>query len=374
MKVLIACGGTAGHIFPGLALAEELKRKVDNCQIVLVVSDHLRDRRYLKAGSSILKGVSIERLGSIALPYKFSFKYIPFGLKLFWALLKSFFIILRYSPQMAVGFGGYASFAPLVAARIRGIPTLIHEQNVRPGRANKLLARIVDEIAVSFDNTDNFFLEAKSRHRIIKTGFPLRRHILTYSADRLKQLSGRFTILVLGGSQGAHRVNELVLDCLKLMDEKELRRIRLLHLTGKGDFDYVKQRYKALDVVKEVFDFLEDMASAYKMADLLISRCGAGTIFEAAHFGLPCILIPYAGGTKHQKDNAAYLECRGAALSLDEERASCEDLKKILLKLLTERKMREELSQRIKILDNPQAGPNLKEQVLHLCKSRYACE
>jgi UDP-N-acetylglucosamine--N-acetylmuramyl-(pentapeptide) pyrophosphoryl-undecaprenol N-acetylglucosamine transferase len=123
-----------------------------------------------------------------------------------------------------------------------------------------------------------------------------------------------------------------------------------------------------------VFDFLEDMAGAYELADLLIGRCGAGTIFEAAHFGLPCVLIPYARGTKHQKDNAAYLKSKGAALFLDEETASCGDLKEILLKLLAEERMRQGLSQRIKMLDNPQAGRNLKEQVLACSRGRYARE
>lgn len=371
MRVLIACGGTAGHIFPGLALAEELKGGGNQSQIIMVVSTHRRDRKYLKAASLLLNGVPIERVGSVALPYKLSFKYVTFALRLFWAFLKSFIIILRYSPQVVVGFGGYASFAPLVVARMMGIPTLIHEQNIKPGRANRFLARIVDKVVVSFDETNNSFPKMKSANKVINAGLPLRKHILSCSSDKFKRVGDKFTILILGGSQGAHKINELVLDCLKLMDKAQLARIQLIHLAGQNDFHYVKSGYEALGITSEVFDFLTDIASAYKVADLLIGRCGAGTIFEAAHFGLPCILIPYVRGTKHQKDNAAYLKRRGCALFLDEEGASGEDLRKILLELFDNKKMRNDLSQRIKTLDNPAAANNLQEQIFALYRGRY---
>ncbi len=375
MKVLIACGGTAGHIFPGLALAEELKDENNHCEVVLVVSSHPRDREYLKVGRYILNGVHIETVATVAFPYDFSPKFVLFAARLFWALLKSFIIILRYAPQVVVGFGGYASFAPLIIARIMGIPTLIHEQNLKPGRANRLLARIVDRIAISFDDTNRFFSQdAKSRDKIVKVGLPLRKYILTHSKDSFAQSKDLFTILVVGGSQGAHNINELVLNCLSLMDKRKLAQMHVIHLTGKGDLHYVKARYEALDITSEVFDFLEDMAGVYNIADLLISRSGASTIFEAASFGLPCILIPYAGGTKHQKDNAFYLERKGAVIALDEKTSSCEDLKKILLELITDKRRRKNLSQRIKLLDNPKAGHNLKEQIFALYRGRYVRE
>lgn len=375
MKVLIACGGTAGHIFPGLALVEELKKGKDPCQIVMVVSSRRRDKEFLsKMDNYLLEKVCIERVDAIALPYRFSFKYIPFLIKLFWAALKSFIIILRYRPQVVVGFGGYTSFAPLVVAHIIGIPTLVHEQNLMPGRANRFLSRIADKIATSFEETDKFLPRMGSGKRVIKTGLPLRGHLLNYSEtssdptlSKLRVFAKKFTVLVVGGSQGAHNINELVLKCLGQMNKIDLGALQVIHLAGKRDAEYVKRRYEALGVVSCVFDFLEDMASAYRIADLVISRSGAGAIFEAATFGLPCILIPHSYGTQHQRENALFLERSGAAVVLDEKTASAKDLGKIMLELIGNERRREDLSQKIKTLGNPQASRDLKEQILSLC-------
>lgn len=373
MRVLIACGGTAGHIFPGLALAEELKSQDNRSEIVLVVSGHRRDKQYLEVAGPFLKELQIETVPSIPLPYNFSLKYVLFAVMLLQAFLKSFIIILRYRPEVVVGFGGYASFAPLIIARIIDIPTLIHEQNFRPGRANRVLARIVDRIAVSFNDTNRFFLRLSLRDKIVNTGLPLRKHILDYKNDRPDRSAAaaeKFNILVVGGSQGAHNINELVLNCLRLMDETERRQMHLIHLTGKRDFSYVQKNYQAMGVDAHVFDFLKDIASVYRIADLLIARSGASTIFEAASFGLPSIFIPYCSGTADQKENALYLERLGAAIVLNEQTSSGEDLKKILQKLTGNKTIRDNLAQRIKALEASRANHNLREQLLILSRAQ----
>lgn len=375
MKILIACGGTAGHIFPGLALAEELRKEDKECQIVIVVSTHPRDKEYLKTVGPF-KDMHLETIRSSPLPYKISLKYIPFALKLFLACLQSTYIMLRYRPEVVIGFGGYASFAPLIIARIIGTPLLIHEQNLVPGRTNRLLSRIADRITITFDDTDKSFPQWRSNLKIVKTGLPLRKHILDYRGDPLNITKDRkkTTILVMGGSQGAHNINELVLNCLSQMDEEDLRRMQLIHQTGKSDFHYVKARYETLAVSSRVFDFLEDMASVYRIADFLIARSGASTIFEAATFGLPCVLIPYSCGTRHQEENALFLERKGCACVLNEKTSSYEDLEKVMLELIHNKSLRENLSQRIKLLKEPQATYNLKEQINTLYKERYVCK
>lgn len=374
MRILIACGGTAGHIFPGLALAEELRREDKNCSIIMVVSTRPRDKEYLKAAAPF-KGMQIKTLSSSPLPYRISFKYIPFVLRLAWAHLESFYIMLRYRPQVVVGFGGYTSFAPLIIGRIIGTPLLIHEQNIIPGRANRLLARIADRIAVTFDDTNKFFSKGtQARGKIVKTGLPLRKHISDYgrnSSERFKTDTGKFTILILGGSQGAHNINELVLNCLSRMDIEGRRHLQVIHLCGKRDFRSVLAKYAALGIASRVFDFLEDMAGAYRTADLLIARSGASTIFEAATFGLPCLFIPYSWAGRHQKENALFLKRRGAALVLDERTSSCGELEKMLSELIANKSLRENLSQRIKLLQVPQASHNLKEEVFALYRGRY---
>ena len=372
MRILIACGGTAGHMFPGLALAGELKREEESREITIVISTHPREREYLKVATPLLKGLHIETVSATALPYNISFKTIVFTARLLRAFLKSFFIILKCRPQVVVGFGGYSSFAPLIMARVIGIPTLIHEQNVTPGRANRLLAGIVDRIAVSFDSSNGFFSRVNPSKGVLKTGLPLRRHITESKAAAAKftppfpKPASAFTILVLGGSQGAYSINELMLNCLDLMDRTVSQRLQLIHLSGNRDLCRVKSRYETLGISHQVFGFIKDMAGVYKVTDLMVSRCGAGAIFEAAAFGLPCIFLPYPCAAQHQRENALFLQRRGAALVLDEKASSPQDLKKILLELIADEEMRQNLSRRIKMLECPQASRNLKEEVIAL--------
>ncbi|MCQ9208284.1 MAG: UDP-N-acetylglucosamine--N-acetylmuramyl-(pentapeptide) pyrophosphoryl-undecaprenol N-acetylglucosamine transferase, partial [Omnitrophica bacterium] len=338
-------------------------------QITLVVSTHPRDRSYLEAAGYILNNVNIETISAVGLPYKFSVKFILFAAKLFWAFWKSFLIILKHSPEVVVGFGGYVSFAPLVIARIVGKPVVIHEQNLIPGRANQLLSRIADKITISFEGTTGLFSQRVAQDKIVKTGLPLRRHILHCRKEltsKVAEFRRKITILICGGSQGAHNINELVLNCLGLLDKSTLAQIRLIHLAGKKDFHYVQERYRTLRLEAQVFDFLEEMADVYESADLMIGRAGAGTIFEAASFGLPCILIPHTHGTKHQKDNALFLQRKGAALVLDEHNTSSEDLKRMLLDLINSERIRQKLSQEIRMLEVPGASHNLKEEIFTL--------
>jgi UDP-N-acetylglucosamine--N-acetylmuramyl-(pentapeptide) pyrophosphoryl-undecaprenol N-acetylglucosamine transferase len=360
---MIACGGTAGHIFPGLALAEELRKEDENCQIVIVVSTHPRDQQYLRT-NSLFNDVPIKTVESCAFPEKLSLKSISFALKLIWGSLQSFGIILKYRPQVAIGFGGYASFAPLVAARLSGIPAFIHEQNLVPGKANQFLSRIVNKIAISFEDTTKFFPKgAAFSRKIVRTGLPLRKHILDCRQSQGPRQKDKFTILVFGGSQGAHKINQLVLSCLSQTSAEKRAQLQLIHLSGKEDFHQVKEKYKALGVNSRVFAFLQEIGNAYRVADLLIARSGASTIFEAATFGLPSILIPYPYGSRHQKENAFHLKHNGAALVLDEEGATGKDLKKMLSMLLTDKGLREKLSEKIKLLGTLQASHSLKEEI-----------
>ncbi|MFH1045428.1 MAG: undecaprenyldiphospho-muramoylpentapeptide beta-N-acetylglucosaminyltransferase [Candidatus Omnitrophota bacterium] len=372
MRVLIACGGTAGHIFPGAALAEELKKYNEHSHIVLVVSGRARDKEYLEAAKFFLKGVALEHIISAPLPYTFSWKLIPFGFKLLAALTQSLVIVLRHRPYVVVGFGGYISFAPVCIARILRIPTLIHEQNLIPGRANHYLTRWVKKIATSFEETKRYFSAAQLENKIVHTGLPLRRDfVLTMDSAGLRhspQDKEKCTILVVGGSQGAQAINALVLESISKMSREQLAKIRVIHLTGKSDYRLVKNQYDKLALEHLVYDFFEDMPSVYRIADLIIGRSGASTIFEAACFGLPCILIPYPHGTLHQKENALFLQRRGAALMLDEGTARAQDLQKMILELIENPDARHALSKSISSLRVPNARKNLIDLVYSLRK------
>lgn len=376
MKILIACGGTAGHIFPGLALAEEINKEKNDYQVTLVVSSRRRDQNYLKAAGAISKKLKVETIIAMPLPYKFSIEYLSFSLKLILAFFQALAIIVKFRPEVVVGFGGCTSFAPLVVASKLGIPTLIHEQNLVPGRTNKKLAKIVDKIAVCFQQTAEYFPKLKTKTKLIKTGLPLRGQILNrkskHASNSVKAPSAdKFTILIIGGSQGASKINDLVLDALTTVDKTTLAHLELIHLTGRNDFNAIVKRYETLGVAHQVFDFLEDMPSAYRVADLLISRSGAGAIFEAASFGLACILIPYSMGTQHQKNNAAYLKNEGAAIVLDERTTKPQDLARLIFDLIGNANLKEKLSRQIKLLAVFDAAKKLKKEVLDLHKGPH---
>ncbi|MBN3039283.1 MAG: undecaprenyldiphospho-muramoylpentapeptide beta-N-acetylglucosaminyltransferase [Candidatus Omnitrophica bacterium] len=374
MKILIACGGTAGHIFPGLALAEELEREQKNARIVLVVSSRSRDREYLQARRSRLAHAAVLSIASAPLPYKkLSPAVIVFAGKLIWAVLQSCIIFIRYRPDVVVGFGGNVSFAPVLIAKIFNVPTLIHEQNFIPGRANYYLARLADRVAVSFRDTQRYFAKRGLPGKMVFTGLPLRQDMIDRDTCfergiKTGQDKKKFTITIVGGSQGAHKINELMLQCLSSMIEEELKRLRVFHLTGKKDYNLVREKYQTLPLENSVFEFFADMPKLYSVSDLLICRSGAGTIFEAASFGLPCILVPYPYGTEHQKQNARFLHSLGAALVLDEEKDSFKNLQNMLRKIVDDQQMRKSLSQKIKMLQVPQARQRLAQETIYLHK------
>ncbi len=373
MKILIACGGTAGHVFPAIALIEQLKQKNNSPEITVVVSARLRDKTYLAAGERALEGAAIKTVGTIGLPEKISLKYASFVLKFLWALSKSLVLIVSFKPDIVVGFGGYASFAPVLAAHFLGVPTLIHEQNLVPGKANQALARFVDRIAISFDETAQFFSKLKSGSRIINTGLPLRRRVLPdsgLSSGDFKPKADKFQILVMGGSQGSASINRLVLDALKQLSREQQDQLYLIHLSGSNDLDFVKQGYKSLGISSSVFAFYEDMAGLYQTAQLVIGRAGASAIFELAAFGLAAILIPYAYAGKHQTDNAVYLKRRGCAVVLEETGLNPRRLQAAISELIANKERRDGLSRRISSLQVSQAAEKLGQQINILLKDK----
>jgi UDP-N-acetylglucosamine--N-acetylmuramyl-(pentapeptide) pyrophosphoryl-undecaprenol N-acetylglucosamine transferase len=366
MKVLIACGGSGGHVFPGLALADELIEKNPQTEIALVVSTRERDRRYLQVAKSFLEKVKVETILPAPMPYKRSLLYLVFFAKVFVATAQSLFIVIKFRPNIVVGFGGNVSFAPILASRLLGIPSLIHEPNLIPGRANHFLSSLANKIAISFKETENYFSKEKVKKKLVHTGLPLRK--MFYQDVPLKDYfdKDKYTIVVAGGSQGAHQVNKFVLESVRLMGEEEHKRLRVIHISGNDDVDYVKNEYMNLTIEHEVYGFLENMADVLRAADILICRSGANTIFEAASFGLACIVIPHPYGTEHQKINAGFLERIGAAAVIHQSPRASEELGKLLKVLIEDNKTRVDLSRRLKSLHNPDARKNIREEIMSL--------
>jgi UDP-N-acetylglucosamine--N-acetylmuramyl-(pentapeptide) pyrophosphoryl-undecaprenol N-acetylglucosamine transferase len=281
------------------------------------------------------------------------------------ALIRALSLLRRHRPRAVVGVGGYASGPVSMAAVFRRIPLLIHEQNSSPGFTNKVLARFAHVVAVSFDETRSYFTR-----EVVVTGNPIRREIL--NADRRKGLEafhlepGRVTVLVFGGSQGAHRINGAVKEALPHL--KRLRdRVQFIHATGERDHAAMEAGYRAWKGEARLFPFIDDMALAYAAADLVVCRAGATTIAELTALGKPALLIPFPFATNdHQRENAeALVRVGGARLLLDRDLTG-DRLALELQEMLDDPTALAEMGRAAQSLGRPQAGADLADLVCHL--------
>ena len=327
-RVIIAAGGTGGHIYPGICLAKELKKRGYNPVFIVKKND---------LGIKIVKseGYQYFELNFIGFPREFCLRSFVFFFKLFFSVLKVIFLIVKIKPVFVIGLGSYISFPVVFVSKIFSIKTFIHEQNVVPGLANRFLSKFADRIAVSFPETKRYFPEDKTFY----TGNFIREELFKANPeDALRKFNfdkSRFTVLIFGGSQGAHIINLTILKALKLiLDLKD--RIQFLHLTGKDDFPLVKNSYKELDFKAEILEYLDDMASAYAVSNLVICRAGATTIAEILELKKFSILIPYPYATEdHQTQNARYLEKLGFGVFVPENELSKEKIANLIRKYLT---------------------------------------
>lgn len=312
MKVLIATGSSGGHIYPALALIEALKDP--SVDLLLVLPDKIRNS-FIPPES-----IRVSYIAAANLELSLSSKNIR-GLFLFLSgAWKSLRIILKFKPDAVVGFGSLNTMALIFWAWLFRIKTIIHEQNVIPGKANRLLAKLADRVAVSFAQTEKY-LDISGK-KIILTGNPLRGDLARM--DRKTALDffgfseGKFNILITGGSQGSHKLNTICFEAVSACPKKD--NLQLIHITGKEDFSALRKKYAAGNLACKVFDFFPAMQYAYSAADLIICRSGATTIAELKIFRIPAILVPYPFAYAHQEANARVLtELKAAVLIKDDE-------------------------------------------------------
>lgn len=298
-NILITAGGSGGHLYPALAVAEVFKEK--GFQVYLLTS---------KKRPANIRFNSVRLIEGYSIGWDRSLKGI---FKTSWSLLKdlvlSVKLLLSLKPSFVLGMGGYISISPIFGAFILGIPRAIHEQNILPGLANRLLAPFVNRIYTSFPDT-NFGI---SQRKVVYTGLPLRREFYSITPSR----HNKFTVLVMGGSQGAKVINDTILD---IVENRLLNDVRFIHLTGVREYERLKDRIERVNSSDyEVYSYREDIWTLYERVDLVISRAGAGTVIELATAGLPAILIPYKGAEGHQYLNAQWLAKRGRYLIVDQD-------------------------------------------------------
>jgi UDP-N-acetylglucosamine--N-acetylmuramyl-(pentapeptide) pyrophosphoryl-undecaprenol N-acetylglucosamine transferase len=303
-RVVLCTGGTGGHIFPALAVAEELQDRFSGIKILFVGGIKGPERRMAeKAGLEFralpAQGVLGKGLRSVS--------------SIFWlsrSLLRAWNLYRSFKPEVVLGLGGYAGFAPALAACWKRIPVAIHEQNSLPGMTNRMLGKRVQKVFLSFADDEGFF----DPQKVFVTGNPVRKDLLKLRDQKSRhtpEFGGR--VLVLGGSQGAKAINQAVLEALHSFKSQA---IQLWHQTGKDDLELVRQKLAEQEMGSSLAeDFIEDMAEAYAWADVVICRAGATTIAELTAVGKPSILIPFPYATHdHQMNNARSLEKAGAAM------------------------------------------------------------
>ena len=327
MNVAIACGGTGGHLFPGLAVADVLLER--GHQVLLFISEKEIDT-LATTGRIDLR---LEKLPSVGLPNVFSPAIAKFLVRFFGSYKKCSQIFDSFEPDAILGMGGFTSTAPILAGRARKLPTFIHESNAIPGKANRLIARFTSTVLLGFAECAAFF--PKSRTEV--TGTPVRHSLLApvNRADILTKfgLSDNIrTLLIMGGSQGAQGLNRAASSALSTFGADELQ---VVHFTGKQGEDSIRAEYARQGRPAFVAAFCHEMQEAYTIADLAISRSGAASLTELSHFGIPSILIPYPYAAEdHQTANAQIFVKDGAAILCKEENAIAGDLADVISKLI----------------------------------------
>jgi UDP-N-acetylglucosamine--N-acetylmuramyl-(pentapeptide) pyrophosphoryl-undecaprenol N-acetylglucosamine transferase len=353
--VAIACGGTGGHLFPGTAVAEELKKR--GCKTALLISPKEIDQQAVKGA----RDVEIFTLPAVGLQNR---NYVSFGWSFWKSLRAAREIFKKRPPQAVLAMGGFTSAPPVLAARKFGAKTFLHESNTVPGRANRFLTRFVDEVFVGFPETAD---SLKARKTTV-TGTPVRPEFLRAgrSIDQCRLALGLDpalpTILVVGGSQGASGLNGMILSALPLLASKNWQ---WLHLTGANDFEKVKTAYAAQKVKAIIKPFLAEMDLALPVATVAVSRAGASSLAEMAAVRLPSLLVPFpAAADNHQYFNALAFEKSGAAKLLEQKHSTSGKVAAMLGQLVEDEAARSRMQSALAQWHAPNAAEQIAGNIL----------
>ncbi len=365
MKIVFAGGGTGGHLFPGIAVAEEIRKRDGSAEVIFIGTEH-----GIEASIIPREGYPLRYLRAEGVVGKSLGKKIKAGVKTLFSVYESHRLLKTLRPDVVVGLGGYASFGPVVTGYLMSVPIVIMEQNSVPGLANKVLSIFADVICVTYHESISFF----PKNKTYITGNPVRSGILTASKASAYELFGlernKFTIFVFGGSSGARKINRAL--CGAFGNLNDLReKIQFLHQTGKEDFETVRETYRKWGFKGMAAPFIHQMPEAYAVADLVISRAGATTLAELTAAGRPAILIPYpyAAG-HHQELNAQRLAEMGAARVVFDHELDAEILAKNIRELYENDGIRSEMQRSSKSIGKPDAAQKVLEIVTSLMKKK----
>lgn len=354
MRVILAGGGTGGHLFPGLAVAREFQRRDVSTEILFVGTEQGIEFRVLPKEGFRLETLPVKGLkGRGARGLLDAFYGVPASIARARAMIKQF------RPDCVIGLGGYASGPVLLAAKLAGIRCAIMEQNLRPGFTNKILSRLVDRVFTSYRQSVEYF----PRARVIETGNPVRWQKLPQVQRRDK-----FSLLVFGGSAGARRINFAVLDGLKRLTDLKSE-LFVTHQTGQLDYAAIKEAYAALPFEANVTPFIDNMDEAYAQADLVVCRAGATTVAELTAFGKAAIVVPYPYAIyDHQRSNAQALQEQGAAEMILDQVVNGKILAERLRDYVSDRRQIERMASAARALGRPEAAVRIVDECYGLAQ------
>lgn len=352
IKMIVSGGGTGGHLFPGIAVAEALLKRFPGSEVLFVGTERQTDARVLARRDFKTATIHCQGLKGKSLKSRLRSLLLLPG-----AVLAAGRLIRDFKPQLVLGVGGYVTGPVLLAAKLMGVATCIHEQNSVPGMANRKLGGLVDRVYLSIPGSEEYFLG----NRWVLTGNPVREDLLA-AAKEEKKACGH-TLLVLGGSLGAHRVNTLVAGAMGILAKELPADFRIIHQTGSADEETVRRSYEELGLDHQVAAFFDDMAALYRQADMVVSRAGATTLAELAVFRLPMLLIPYPhAADDHQRKNGDYLARGGAARMMVEEDLNEERLAAAIREIMADNGLRERMAAAAAKLARPGATRAILDQ------------
>ncbi|MFQ5865047.1 MAG: undecaprenyldiphospho-muramoylpentapeptide beta-N-acetylglucosaminyltransferase [bacterium] len=357
IKVIIAGGGTGGHLYPGIALAEEIEKRW-KARILFVGTNYGLENKIIPKTHYEFKKIWMR-----GLQRKMNLGNLLFPIRLIVSLVQCIFIIIMFRPNVIIGTGGYVSGPALMMGIALRVPTIIQEQNSFPGLVNRLLGKWVKQVHVTYEASLRYF---KKQSNIFVSGNPVRGDLnKVEKGQALKKFNlqkDKSTLFIFGGSQGAHAINMLILKSLeRLMVHPKLQ---ILWATGPNDFELVAAKCQRFEDRIAPQPYIDDMASAYAASDLVLGRSGASTLSEITICGLPSILIPFPYATAgHQKYNARALEKGGAAIVISEKALTEEALIKEIFELLDNRNRRMAMAAAARQLAKPKAAKEIIDKI-----------
>jgi UDP-N-acetylglucosamine--N-acetylmuramyl-(pentapeptide) pyrophosphoryl-undecaprenol N-acetylglucosamine transferase len=351
MKAILAGGGTGGHVIPALAIAQELKQQY-SADVLFVGTARGIENRLVPAAGFPLRLVRVGALKNVSLVTR-----LKTSLDLPRAIWSARDILKEFRPEVVIGVGGYASGPAMLAAVLSRIPTLAFEPNFVPGFANRIVARMVSGAAVHFPETAKYF-----RHAEV-TGVPVRRAF--FELPR-KDSNAPPTLLVFGGSQGAHAINQAVMQAVPELRTR-IPGIHIIHQTGEKDYGEAQAIYSNLGASVEAYRFIDDMPAFFARADLIVCRSGASTVAEVTAAGKPAIFIPFPGAADdHQKRNAEALQKAGAAAMLEQSVLNGGSLVEAVASLLSDRTRLDAMGRAARSLAHPNAAHDIAAMAVKL--------